>query len=500
MKFPPISFAGHLSVASAMVLTAGLTACATPGPAQTPRAPLQAQALGLSAQSTSLVSDAWWQSWGDPQFDALVRRSLQDNPSLAVAQARVQRMQALSGVVRAAGLPQGTLGADLSRQRYSANGLFPKPIAGSVRDNDTLQLGLGWSPDLWGQHAAELASAIGQTRAAQADAAMAANALASLVAQTYVGLARGLAQLAVVQRMQKQRQDMQQLVAQRREAGLDTRLDQAQSDSNLADVQAQAEALQEQVTLLRHQLAVLSGQAPQALDGLSPQLAALKLEAMPTTLGADLLGRRPDVVAALWRAEAASQDVQQARTQFYPNINLSAFAGFNALGLNALLDSGSRQYGVTPALRLPILDGGRLRAQLSGKEAERQAAVAQYNSTVLDAVREAADAISSGQSVARQQALQLQALAGAESAHALAQQRDQAGLGNGLAVLSAETGVLAQRRAAVDLMARQLDARARLMRALGGGWRDDAATAMPSTGPAATAASAPASAPAPAGR
>ncbi|PUE11081.1 hypothetical protein B9Z51_01780 [Limnohabitans sp. T6-5] len=117
--------------------------------------------MGLPAVSTSRVTDDWWQSWNDPQLNALMRQSLQDNPSLVDAQARVQRMQALSGVVDAASLPQGTLGADFSRQRYSANGLFPKPIAGNVRDNDSVQLGLGWSPDLWGQHAAELASAIG---------------------------------------------------------------------------------------------------------------------------------------------------------------------------------------------------------------------------------------------------------------------------------------------------------------------------------------------------
>ena len=472
MKFLPHTSRGT-AIALMVCVATGLTACSAPGTGATQAALLKAPALGLPEVRTAEVTDAWWQSWNDPQLDALMRQSLQDNPSLAVAQARVRRMQALAGVVDAASLPQGTLGADFSRQRYSANGLFPKPIAGNVWDNDTLQQGVGWSPDLWGQRAAELASALGQTRAAQADAAMASNALASQVAHGYVALARWLAQLAVAERTQQQHQQIQQLVAERREAGLDTRQDQAQSDSSLADAQAQVEGLKEQVALTRHQLAVLSGQAPHALDDLRPQLSALRLENLPASMGADLLGRRPDVVAALWRVEAAQQDVQQARTQFYPNINLSAFVGFNALGLNQLLDSGSRQYGVTPALRLPLFDGGRLRAQLSGRQAERDVAIAQYNSVVLEAVKETTDAISSSQSVDRQQAQQAQALAGAQSAHALAQQRYQAGLGNRLAVLSAETAVLTQRRAAADLLARQLDTRVNLLRALGGGWRDD---------------------------
>jgi outer membrane protein TolC len=139
----------------------------------------------------------------------------------------------------------------------------------------------------------------------------------------------------------------------------------------------------------------------------------------------------------------------------------------------------SRQYGVIPALRLPLFDGGRLRAQLSGRQAEREMAIAQYNSTVLEAVKETTDAISSSQSVDRQYAQQSLALASAERAHALAQQRYQAGLGNQLAVLSAESSVLSQRRAAIDLKARQLGTRVNLMRALGGGWHDTSAPTAP---------------------
>lgn len=478
MKQPPPISSG-LAMTLVLGVSSVLAGCAAPTHTAS-TTPLQAHALGLSDTPSPAVNNAWWRHWNDPQLDHLIAQTLQGSPSMAEAQARVQRMQALSGLADAASLPQATLGGEFSRQRYSANGLFPPPIAGRTWSNDTLQAGVGWNPDLWGQHRAELASAIGQVRAAQADAAAAANALVHQVVRGHVALARLLAQRDVAERVVQQRQQMQQLVQQRREAGLDTRIEQAQSDSTLADAAAQAEGLKEQITLTRHQLAVLSGQAPQALDAWSPRLDALRLEAMPATLGADLLGRRPDVVAARWRVEAAQQDIHVARTQFYPNVNLSAFAGFNALGMNHLLDSGSRQYSVVPAVRLPLFDGGRLRAQLSGREAERDSAVANYNNAVLNAVKEAADAIGSSLSVDRQWAAQSKALASAESAHALAQQRFQAGLGNRLAVLSAESAVLTQRRMAIDLQARQFDNRAQLMRALGGGWAGDAAAA-PST-------------------
>ena len=196
---------------------------------------------------------------------------------------------------------------------------------------------------------------------------------------------------------------------------------------------------------------------------------------MPPQLGADLLGRRPDVVAARWRIEAATQGVAAARGEFYPNINLVAFVGLNALGLDRLFQAGSRQFGVAPALRLPLFDGGRLRAQLGSRQAELDAAIAQYNGAVLDAAREAGDAIASLQSLTRQQAQQDQAAAGAEQAWRLAQERYRAGLGSYLGVLASESQVLAQRRQAVDLQARRLDTHVALMKALGGGWQDDTA-------------------------
>ena len=180
------------------------------------------------------------------------------------------------------------------------------------------------------------------------------------------------------------------------------------------------------------------------------------------------------MVASRWRVEAASQDVAIAKTQFYPNVNLSAFVGYNALGLSHLLDAGSRQIGVSPAVRLPLFDGGRLQAQLAGRLTERDMAVAQYNATVLDAVKETTDAIESAQSLRRQAQAQTAALHSATQNHALAQQRFAAGLGNAVLVLSAETAVLAQRRAQADLRARQIDNQINLMKALGGGWRDDA--------------------------
>jgi NodT family efflux transporter outer membrane factor (OMF) lipoprotein len=459
-----------LMVWSAVAL---LAACASPGPEPTPLGRLAPAQLGLATPDHAVDAIAGWSLLGDAQLTALINQALAQQPSLAVARARVARAAALSQQAEADALPQASLSADLSRQRYTANGLVPQPVAGHVWNSGTLQIGASWSPDFFGQHAAELSAALGQTRAAQADAAAAALALSAQLAHGYVALARLLAVREVVEQQMTQRQQLQALVRQRVAAGLDTRTEQVQADGPLPEGRAQLEALDEQISLTRHQLAALCGQGPQSLNSLTPHLADLTLVELPRQLGADLLGRRPEVVAARWRIEAAVDDVAVARTQFYPNINIGAFVGLSALGLDRVLEGESRQFGVAPALRLPLFEGGRLRAHLRGQQAALDQAVAQYNGLVVDSVREASDAVASLQSLQRQTDQQAAALAAADAGLSLAQQRQAAGLGNAMQVLAAQTPVLAQRRQMTELRARVLDARVSLIKALGGGWSED---------------------------
>ena len=473
-----LAVAAHFAV-SALALAAAvlLAGCASPGAAHTPLAQTTAADAGLAAATAgdTAAPAQWWKTLGDAQLDALIDKALQGSPSLAVSRARLEQAVALSQVREAANGPQANLGVQVTRQHYTEYGLFPPPIAGSTYNDGTVQATLSWSPDFFGQHAAELQAALGQARAAQAEAAAAANTLAAQVGRGYVALARLVAQRDVAARALAQREELQRLTQERVGAGLDSQVELTQAQAAVPDARTQIEALEEQITLGRRQIAVLSGQAPDALSTLTPQLGSLHPAAVPQALDADLLGRRPDVVAARWRVEAATQGVKVARTEFYPNINIGAFIGLDSLSLDKLFSAGARQMGVSPALRLPIFDGGRLRAQLGGRQAELDASIAQYNGAVLEAVKEAGDAMASIQSLTRQQALQDDAAASAEKAYRFAQERYRAGLGNYLVVLSTESQVLAQRRLAVDLRARQLDTRLTLMKALGGGWTDDTA-------------------------
>ena len=477
----------------ALALSAALlTACATPGHRPAAQQLRDPQTLGLQANGTDSVPAAWWTGFGDPQLGQLVNLALKEQPGLALSQARVAQAHALAGLSASATTPQVQFGADVTRQRFTERGLIPRPIAGELFNSATLQAGLGWSPDFFGQHAADLARAIGQARAAEADHAAARLTLASQVSRAYVGLARLLAQRELSTQHQQQRQALLALVQQRVDAGLDTRIEDSQARMALSDMQAQNEGLDELIVLARRQMAVLCGQPPEAMLALSPRLQDLQPVTVPLNLGLDLLGRRPEVLASRWRVQAATEGVSEARSAFYPNLNLTAFAGLNALGLDHVLALGAQQYGVSPALRLPLFDGGRLRAQLGGREAELDAAIALYNRSLLDAVKEAGDAMASVQSLARQQAPQEQALAGAKTARSLTEERLRSGIGNAMNVILAELQVLAQQRQATDLLARQIEARVVLMTALGGGWQDSRLQIAGFPGPAPTPDTAPA--------
>ncbi len=345
------------------VAIASLSACANFSGIFSSAKVVEPRAAGLSTQAIPADSVAldsqWWKAYGDDQLNRLVDLALANNPSLRVAQARVQRVMASIDNAEAANAPQLSASLDATHQLYTRNGLVPAPIGGSEREVGTLQMSGSWELDLFGKNRAALDAAIGQSRAAQADAQAARMLLASNVARNYFQWMRVQGQLEVAQRTLAQREQTRQLVKDRLQAGLDTQLELQQSESALPDARYQIETLKEQEALLLNALAALTSQQNSALALTVKQPSAINLVASAQTkvqaVPLDLLGRRADVVAARWRVEAATKDVDNAKTQFYPNINLTAFAGFSSIGFDKLVQSSSGQWGVGPAIRLPLL-------------------------------------------------------------------------------------------------------------------------------------------------
>jgi len=476
-------------VAVASMIVMALAGCVSPGGITSKAVLASPAAVGADGAATAApIAADWWRGFDDPVLGDLIARATAGNPSLRVAVARAERATANAAFADANRGPQLGGQLDASRQLFSENSFYPPPLAGSQRWTATAQLNGSWELDFFGRNRAVLESAIGVERASIADADAARVLLAVNVARTYVQLARAVEQRAVLERALGQREEVFALTRQRVSAGLDTAVELRQSEGARFETKQQIEAVAEQVELARHALAALLAEPPQRFETLAPILSTLRPITIPESVPIDLVGRRADIVAARWRVEAATGDVAAQRAQFYPNVNLVAFAGFASLGLDRLLRSSSEQWGVGPAIRLPIFDAGRLRAGLRGRNADLDAAVETYNGTLVDAVRDVADQISSTRSVERQQREQAAAQESAEAAYDLATQRYRAGIGGYITVLNAETNVIAQRRLTTELRARAIDSQVLLVRSLGGGYAaPDEARALASAGSVAAA-------------
>jgi NodT family efflux transporter outer membrane factor (OMF) lipoprotein len=427
-----------------------------------------------NAAPAPTISADWWRGFDDSALSDLIEKAIAGAPSLRIAQARVVKAAANAGVAHSAQGPQVGGELDLSRSLVTENGIYPPPLAGSILNFGTAQVNGSWELDLFGRRRADFDAAVGAERAAEADAAAARVLLAVNVARNYVQLARLVEQRDVLQRALSQRDELLSLIRQRVSAGLDTTVELRQGEGALPETRQQIDIVDEQIELTRHALSALAALPPDACNSLSPRLAAVRAVPVPGVVPVDLLGRRADIVAARWRVEAATHDVASARAQFYPNVNLVAFVGLSSIGFDRFFKPGSEQWGVGPAISLPIFESGRLRANLSGKSADLDVAIDTYNGNVIDAVHDVADQITSARSIERQQRQQAEALASAESAYDAATQRYRAGLATYLTVLNAETNVLTQRRSTVDLRARVLDSQMLLVRALGGGYAPSA--------------------------
>jgi len=415
----------------------------------------------------------WWTMFGDPKLDALMRRALEGSPNLRAAQARVRAAGALADAARSSLYPTLDLDASATRQRLSRNDIYPPPFGGSWVNQGRIALDFNYEFDFWGKHRAELEGALGEARAASADAAQARLVLATAVAQTYFQTQTDLAALTVARRTLADRGGLVELNRLRASRGLEAGIAVRQSDQQVAASHVEVSAAEAAVQLDRHQLAALLGLGPDAPLEVELALQAYgKALALPANLPADLLGRRPDIAAQRWRLEAAAAQIGAAKADFFPNVNLAGFVGFGATSLQGLdlLGAGSGVAGVGPALHLPIFDAGRLRANLRGRYGEYDAAVEQYNQALVDALRQVADQITAARAAQQQLADQANALAAAEDAYRLTLDRYRAGLTSYLDVLVNEERLLAERLNQVQLQGRSLSLAVGTIRALGGGY------------------------------
>src|SRR5699024_9900719 len=281
--------------------------------------------------------------------------------------------------------------AQVTRQRMSENGLIPPEFLGFTWYNQgDLGISLDYDFDWWGKHRAAVESAIGTARAAQAQASAATLALETAVAKLWFAWLTNQARLDIARAQVADHERQRHISTLRVRAGLEPSDRVHQADAALAGAQQQLTALDAQAAMQRATLAALLGMPQTQLPALHAHPLPAPRTRLPADIGIDLMARRPDIVASRWQVETALRDTDVARARFLPDISLLAMAGLSSIDLDKLLDAGSRTFALTPAIHLPLFESGMLRARYGLARAGLEAAIAQYDKTLVDAAREVA--------------------------------------------------------------------------------------------------------------
>lgn len=464
--------------AAALVAALLLSGCVTPpklGSKPEMMAPqgVEAQRALASAQAPAQWPRAeWWRSVNDPQLAQLIDEALKGSPDIAISQARLARARGLA-VQAGAGLGPGfdvTAEAPFIKQSYN-NGFPAEFVPHGYNDTGRATLNFSWDLDLWGGRHAYKRAAISDEQAARVEADAARLTLATTIATAYADLAQLFADRDVSAAALDVRSKSFDLVNQRVTEGLDTQAEARQAEAAAKSATADVAAIDEEISLRRNQIAALLGAGPDRGLAIAPPRSGIAFgQSVPADLALDLVGRRPDIIAARLRAEGASKRIDTARAAFYPNINLSAFIGLQSLGLDNLTKKGSDIGQFGPAISLPLFSSSSITGTYRTARADYDEAVARYNQTLIQAVREVADAAASQRALGTRLDASRAALAASEDAYRLAGLRYRGGLSTYLNLLDAEDRLLASRRAVADLEARRFALDVSLVRALGGGF------------------------------
>lgn len=419
----------------------------------------------------------WWTNYGDAQLSSLIAAALADSPTMDEAAARVRRAEAASQQAGARLRPEISANASAGLSQQSTGSIdidLPNGVELPHRWNDgaTASLSLTWDLDLWGRNRATLRAALSDTEAARADQAQARLTLSTGIAAAYGDLARLAAVRATSETWLRIRGDTLRLLQARQAQGLENNAAVMRAEAGRASAASDLAALDEQIELTRNRIAALIGQGPARGQSITlPSAARLTAFGLPSDVGIGIVGRRPDIVAARLRAEGLGARIDAARAEFYPNVRISALIGLQAIGIGNLLSGGASYGSVGPAISLPIFSGGRIEGNYRGTRADFDAAVAGYNRTLVNALKDVADVAASQRALAIRLRESRAALAASDSAFRMIEARYRGGLATYLDLLSAEDALNTSRRAVAELEASAFSLDVALVRALGGGFR-----------------------------
>ncbi len=416
----------------------------------------------------------WWEIFQDPQLSALAEQVEVSNQTVAQAEARFQAARAAIRGARANLFPTVTAGASVDRSRSSSRRIVTSDSAGGAAGGTTvtdhqLPIDFSYEADLWGRVRRGVEASVATAVAAGADVETALLSMRAELVSDYFEL-RGLdARIAFLDKTVAAYERALRLTTARYDQGIASGVDVAQAQTQLDTARAQATDLQVARAQFEHAIASLVGKAPADLS-IAPAATEAEPPVIPVTLPSRLVERRPDVAAAERRVAAANAQIGVTQAAFFPHLLLTAGGGLESSTLSKLLSWPSRFWSIGPSLVETVFDGGSRRSLKEQAVANYQETIAVYRQTVLTAFQDVEDGIVASRVLA-DEAQQLDAaVASATRSLEIANARYAGGVTTYLEVITAQTAVLGNQLAAVDVATRRMTASVRLIEALGGGW------------------------------
>lgn len=431
------------------------------------------EAIAQAAKEARWPSFQWWRDYGDDQLNQWLDLALKDSPSLAVASARVRQARAMAGLAESAESPHLDGNASIKRHHWPDDPFYgPGDLSDNSTWDNSSSLGLTYPLDMWGLDSSRSEQMLDRAHMSAAEARQAQLELQNNVVRAYIQFSLHFAQLDIAREVLAQQTQMLELAQRRLKGGIGTHFEISQAETPLAESHRKIDVLEEAIALNRNQLAMLAGKGPGAGAVLQrPVLSLHQAMKLPATLPAELIGHRPDVVASRWQVAANARGVDVAHAAFYPNVDLVGGIGYMASG-GGMLEFFARRkisYTTGAAISLPILDGGRLRAELGEASAGYDVAVSHYNQALVNALKDIADQLIRRASLDRQQVFVAQSVASARRTYDIALTAYSRGLTDYLNVLDAQTSLFHQERIQQKIQAERLTVHAALVVALGGG-------------------------------
>ena len=414
----------------------------------------------------------WWRIFGDPQLDALMQRVDEANQTVAAAAAQVRISAALTDQARASWWPTvaGTLQANESQPSRTTG-----PVVGQATTRRTiyaLPLTVSWEADLWGRVRRLVESGDAGTAASASDLVNARLSAQATLAQSYFGLRALDSQTRLLEATVAAYGKNLELTRNRYNAGVVSRVDISQAETQLNSARAQLLDLGVQRAQLEHTIAVLTGTPAPSFTLAAGTLAAAPPRVPATGVPADLLERRPDVAAAERRVAQANAQIGVAKAAWFPVATLSGTYGYQT-ATNALwFTAASNFWSVGAALALTLFDGGRRAAVSDQAIAAYDQTVANYRGTVLQAFAEVEDNLAALRILEAEALVQDDTVRAAQQTLDITQNQYKAGIATFLQVVIAQAALLQAQTTALSIRNRRMAATVLLVKALGGGWEE----------------------------